>query len=804
MKYTIKWMGLLLVIILITGLTSLNCLASNVEYEYYVEEGEAILTKYIGNEKEVTIPCEIDGYKVRELKGTFYENAKIKKVVLEEGITLIGEETFYGCNALKKVAIADTVRRLDRYAFAYCGIEKITLPSNTHFINEGCFYGCDKLEIVVSQAEPLWPSETALYIGKLAFANSNIKVIKTEYTPSFYDNTFTTDCRFTDSEFMCYAYKSNLLSPIVKLLQRSSRVQAAILLMLLFFGLTVLVISTVYFVRLILSLFGKDNVANYNKYSRRVFSEIDSTRNANEIVHYNKIVLPIEKSMGFLKIVLAIITIFAYIALLFYISSIVQLDFGVNNPFIRAAITIFGTIFLTIIVVWLLGKLRMLISDRKKEADKPHIRIKFVIGGKKMLNKTFRLFISSTFSDFILERNILNDEIFPIVDDYCQQRGYNFQLIDLRWGVNNESALNQNTIAICLDEVKRCRTLSPKPNFLVMAGERYGWIPLPAKISKNDFYEIMSVATSEEKEIITEWYILDENEIGGEFYLKTRSGKYVDDELWFQTESDVYNALKNCVVNKLNMSEEKVRLITSSATEQEIFEGLLDYKGISNNTIAVFRTNYPERDKNQEKIENLKRRIIQKMNEDGCEENILNLEWNSSYRDAFKQTIVEILLKNISLEIDRLSKEIASKNNGEEIDQIIESTGFILDRPIEKEKIEKYLTGDSNKPLFLYGDSGSGKTTLLAQFIKNDKRKFFHAFYGWGENHYTLLSSIEDIIGEIKEYYEIAKEFNVNEFNITESFISALYAIPNTETAVIVLDGFDMFHDVYLHEIILQ
>lgn len=413
-----------------------------------------------------------------------------------------------------------------------------------------------------------------------------------------------------------------------------------------------------------------------------------------------------------------------------------------------------------------------------------------------MLNKTFRLFISSTFSDFILERNILNDEIFPIVDDYCQQRGYNFQLIDLRWGVNNESALNQNTIAICLDEVKRCRTLSPKPNFLVMAGERYGWIPLPAKISKNDFYEIMSVATSEEKKIITEWYILDENEIGGEFYLKTRSGKYVDDELWFQTESDVYNALKNCVVNKLNMSEEKVRLITSSATEQEIFEGLLDYKGISNNTIAVFRTNYPERDKNQEKIENLKRRIIQKMNEDGCEENILNLEWNSSYRDAFKQTIVEILLKNISLEIDRLSKEIASKNNGEEIDQIIESTGFILDRPIEKEKIEKYLTGDSNKPLFLYGDSGSGKTTLLAQFIKNDKRKFFHAFYGWGENHYTLLSSIEDIIGEIKEYYEIAKEFNVNEFNITESFFSALYAIPNTETAVIVLDGFDMFHDL--------
>ena len=64
MKYTIKLMGLLLAIILMTGLTSLTCLASNVEYDYFVEEGEAILTRYIGNEKEVAVPYEIDGYNI--------------------------------------------------------------------------------------------------------------------------------------------------------------------------------------------------------------------------------------------------------------------------------------------------------------------------------------------------------------------------------------------------------------------------------------------------------------------------------------------------------------------------------------------------------------------------------------------------------------------------------------------------------------------------------------------------------------------------------------------------------------------
>ena len=104
-----------------------------------------------------------------------------------------------------------------------------------------------------------------------------------------------------------------------------------------------------------------------------------------------------------------------------------------------------------------------------------------------MKNKTFRLFISSTFSDFNLERNILNGEVSQVINDYCQSYGYNFQLIDLRWGVNSESSLNQNTLAICLDEVKRCRTLSPKPNFLILAGERYGWVPLPSKIGAADF-----------------------------------------------------------------------------------------------------------------------------------------------------------------------------------------------------------------------------------------------------------------------------------------------------------------------------
>ena len=118
-----------------------------------------------------------------------------------------------------------------------------------------------------------------------------------------------------------------------------------------------------------------------------------------------------------------------------------------------------------------------------------------------MNNKTFSLFISSTFSDFIEERVVLK-KIFYEIDDYCQSRGYDFQIIDLRWGVNTEAALNQKTIEICLEEVKRCCTLSPRPNFLLMVGERYGWVPLPSKIEKEEYEKLYCTCSTEDKQFL--------------------------------------------------------------------------------------------------------------------------------------------------------------------------------------------------------------------------------------------------------------------------------------------------------------
>ena len=90
-------------------------------------------------------------------------------------------------------------------------------------------------------------------------------------------------------------------------------------------------------------------------------------------------------------------------------------------------------------------------------------------------SRTFRIFVSSTFNDMKAERNALQEHVFPKLREMCEAKGCRFQAIDLRWGVSEEAALDQQTMNICLTELKRCQVVSPRPNFIVLLGRRYGW-----------------------------------------------------------------------------------------------------------------------------------------------------------------------------------------------------------------------------------------------------------------------------------------------------------------------------------------
>jgi len=65
-------------------------------------------------------------------------------------------------------------------------------------------------------------------------------------------------------------------------------------------------------------------------------------------------------------------------------------------------------------------------------------------------SRTFRVFVSSTFSDLKAERNALQERVFPRLRTLAAEHGCRFQAIDQRWGGSNEASLDQQAMNICL------------------------------------------------------------------------------------------------------------------------------------------------------------------------------------------------------------------------------------------------------------------------------------------------------------------------------------------------------------------
>ena len=137
------------------------------------------------------------------------------------------------------------------------------------------------------------------------------------------------------------------------------------------------------------------------------------------------------------------------------------------------------------------------------------------------------------------ERNALQEHVFPASASWAAH-GCRFQAIDLRWGVSNEASLDQQAMNICLGKIERCQQASPRPNFIVLLGNRDGWCPPPSQIPAAGFASILGVLeNAEDAALLKEWYDLDENAVPPEWRLKLRERKshYENYDNWQPVES---------------------------------------------------------------------------------------------------------------------------------------------------------------------------------------------------------------------------------------------------------------------------
>lgn len=111
-----KIISMFLVTVLIFATTIIGVSAeTSKDYEYTVENGVATITRYTGNNENVVVPSEIDGYDVKSIAFDAFrvDNVKnIKRVIVSEGIETVADWLFTSCVNIESITLPSTVKEL--------------------------------------------------------------------------------------------------------------------------------------------------------------------------------------------------------------------------------------------------------------------------------------------------------------------------------------------------------------------------------------------------------------------------------------------------------------------------------------------------------------------------------------------------------------------------------------------------------------------------------------------------------------------------------------------------------------------
>lgn len=137
-------------------------------YEYEETSRGIKILKFIDfDEPVIVIPNVIGGKKVVAVANHAFKGCVgIEKIIVADGIEILGNGVFLNCRELKEVVLPESLKcigttdpigcpkilgSLTKYdgAFEYTGLEKITIPNSVKFIGDNTFAGCAGLKRVV-------------------------------------------------------------------------------------------------------------------------------------------------------------------------------------------------------------------------------------------------------------------------------------------------------------------------------------------------------------------------------------------------------------------------------------------------------------------------------------------------------------------------------------------------------------------------------------------------------------------------------------------------------------------------------
>jgi WD40 repeat protein len=405
-------------------------------------------------------------------------------------------------------------------------------------------------------------------------------------------------------------------------------------------------------------------------------------------------------------------------------------------------------------------------------------------------HSVFRVFISSTFEDFKTERELLRARVWPELDSYCKLRGTTFEAIDLRWGIPANSAEDLDIVSICLNEVERCQKLTPRPNFIALIGNRYGWRPLPVNIPIDVFH----LLPDEARQLVEAHYQLDENAIPAAYLLERKT---LQDT---QHENEVISKIRNAIGSG-NERQELADYFFKSATHLEIDEGIFkptvenmedhffacfreieefsdtiddkDIDDFSKKFIDLTQGGEPKHDTDAEKWLNNLRNDIQTKLKNRPEQ---VGEYSSSLTEL-KTTEIPPYVENMCLDIENWLKKMidAEVARTKEIDALeMEKLSHEKFRNIRietfggREKLladiqQEFQNQKERNIICIHGEGGSGKSALMARVIHMTEQNFpdstiAYRFIGATPSSVDLNQLLSSSTSELYEHFQLDQQ----------------------------------------------
>ena len=120
-------------------------------YTYWIEDN-LIWKLYEDGTLNISGTGAMKNYGYSNNQSPVYWNTNVKKVVIEDGVTSIGNEAFHLCRNLISITIPKTLKSIGNNAFYDCtSLTSVTIPGNVESIGESAFYYCDNLTDVTLQ-----------------------------------------------------------------------------------------------------------------------------------------------------------------------------------------------------------------------------------------------------------------------------------------------------------------------------------------------------------------------------------------------------------------------------------------------------------------------------------------------------------------------------------------------------------------------------------------------------------------------------------------------------------------------------